>query len=246
MPKKPKEKKTSKRSLNPLREQLQILVNQANQRISRLNKAGMGSRALFEAQRSFKRMTSRDESEGLFKSDLKTRRQIMREFSRVNEFLNDYTSTVTGAKKVAALDLKDLKGAFGANWHDTYGVNYDKSRINEEDAQIAFKLYRMIQEEYSWERVAGIYKGRESLVGYGSEVLITNIYDMVIAGHKQGDILKTARQIVESAEKRYAQMAMNQVADYDYGKLFPDENEKNRREYYINNWEWRKERKKRK
>lgn len=228
--KKIRPKKASRRSLDPLREQLSVLAREANKRVKKLSDRGLASRALYEAQRTFKRMTSRDESEGLFKSDLKTRKQIMREFARVHEFLNDYTSTVQGARRDRDIKLDRLKGAFGGQYKEMYGVNYDKSRINDDVAKAAFDLYRrVIERAGGWERAVGVFQGKESLVGYGSEVLITNIYDMVEQGMSDASILDLAESMVNNAIKSYEKMAEQMVSDYDYGIVVDDEDAKERR-----------------
>ena len=51
--------KQLKRSLEPLREQLKVLVNQANKRANDILVAGRSSRAMEEARRSWEKMPSR-------------------------------------------------------------------------------------------------------------------------------------------------------------------------------------------
>lgn len=236
-----KPKSISKRSLDPLRAQLEVLVKEANKRVKKLSDRGLGSRALLEAQRSFKRMSSRDESEGLFKSDLKTRRQINREFARVHEFLNDYTSTIQGARNDRDIKMDHLKGAFGAQYKEEYGVNYDKSRINDEKAKLAFVIYRRVLERVGgWERAVGVFQGKESLIGYGSEVLITNIYDMVDQGISTANILNLGESMVNAAIKNYETMAEKMISNYDYGIIIDDEDAKERRERVIYMYNLRK------
>ena len=71
----------SRVSLNPMREQLSVLVNIANDRANQLISSNLTSRALLEAQRTLAKQTSRSKDEELFKSNLKTRKQINREFA---------------------------------------------------------------------------------------------------------------------------------------------------------------------
>lgn len=226
--KKPKTKKVSKN--DTLRAELNVLVKKANKRVNALRNKNISSRALIEAMRTYKRRGDKNES-NLFKSDLSKTSQLLKEFARVNQFLNDFTSTVTGAKRVKDRDFQNLEGAFGANWAAEYGVNYDKSRINDDAAKKAFEIYRMLQEEFTWERIAGIFKGKESLIGYGSEVLITNIYDMVVAGSRTSTILGRGRDLVNNALERYEEMAKNQLLDIDYGSIVDDPMAKNRKDY---------------
>lgn len=229
------------KSLDPLREQLNVLVNQANERVHALANQGLNSRALTEATRSHLRMPTRLADDELFRSDLKTRRQINREFARVHAFLNDYTSTTKGAYQFES-DLKDYKGAFGHQWQAEYGQNYDKSRIDEEKAKMAFDLYRRIVEAAGgWERAVGIFQGKESLIGYGSENLIIAIYDMIEnlpeasfkdSDAKRGYIIQRGLDLVTAGKQAYEEMANRQVGDFDYGIVFDDETVKERRAWF--------------
>lgn len=229
-----KPKKESKRSLNPLRRQLDVLVKEANARVHRLVSRGMESRALTEANRTFRKLTSRESNGDLFKSNLKTRKEIIREFGRVNQFLSDYSSTVPGARAEANFAQDRLVGAFGGQWNELYGVNYDPNRIKEDIAQKAFKLYRQISEEFGgWERIAGIFKGRESLTSYGSEILINSIYDMLESGNSARVTMNLARGLVRDAEKRLDIMAKRQYLDEDYGILKGEEKRANQRRNYA-------------
>lgn len=232
--KKVKPKKINRRSLDPIREQLDILVKEANSRVERLIESNVQSRALLEAQRTFKRLRSRNEREGLFKSDLKRRRDINREYARVNQFLTDITSTPEGVLKDSKVIETSLKGAFGAQWKNVYGVNYDKSRIDEDMAKDAFRIYRQLSEEFGgWERISGIYQGIEGLIGYGSEVLINSIYDMVRNNFQEESIMVIGREMIESAERRFEIMAEKMVSDYDYGSVFSDEEAIARRSWIL-------------
>lgn len=234
-----KKSKSKRVSLNPLREQLKVLVDQANSRANAINKKGLLSRAVQEAQRTLKKQSSRVDDEELFRADLKTRQQINKEFARVHAFLGDYTSSVKGAYKFQTdlNSLSELKGAFGSKWRETTGVNYDTSRIDEDSAKKAFEIYRMVTEAAGgWERAVGVFQGKESLIGFGSETLITNIYSMVVDGKKQKTIMNIARDMIEEGIKNYTDMAAKQVADYDYGIVFDDETAQARRNYYT----WRR------
>lgn len=226
-----------KPSLNPLRQQLKVLVNQANQRVRELEKEGIyNSRALDEARRTLKKQSSRVDDNELFKSNLKSRRQINREFERVHLFLNDFTSTTIGANTIQ-IESSNLAGAFGGKWKIETGENYDTSRIDKASADIAFDLYRRVVEAAGgWERAIGILQGKESLIGYGSENLINSIYDMVTHNYSEEDIITTGVHLVNQGLEAYEEMAKNQVKNYDYGVIFDDEDAKNRRSWY----QWRR------
>ena len=246
-----KEKKQRVKPLDPLREQLNVLVQQANERVQQLVDRGIQSRALEEAKRSLKRMPTRvdDEQMGvIFRSDLSNRAQINRELARVHSFLNDYTSTSSGAYDFES-KLKKYKGAFGGEWEAEYGKRYDITRIEEEKAKLAFDIYRrVIERAGGWERAVGIFQGKESLIGYGSENLIIAIYDMVdniSVGKTIGDtfisdetdrrdfIVNRGFDIIDAGIKAYNEMASKQVADFDYGIVFDDEDTKARREWFA-------------
>lgn len=232
-----KKKSKSRVSLNPLRDQLKVLVDQANARANAINNQGLVSRAVQEAQRTLKKQSKRVDDNQLFRSDLKTRREINREFARVQSFLGDYTSTVTGAQNFDSelKSLTDLKGAFGGKWKATTGENYDTSRIDKTIATETFEIYRRVTEAAGgWERAVGLFQGKESLIGYGSETLITNIYNMLVNHEDEANIYNIARDMIETGVKNYADMAKKQVSDYDYGIVFDDEEAQARRNYY--NW----------
>lgn len=232
--------KPKRQSLNPLRAQLQVLVDQANKRVQALTDSGLPSRALNEAARTFKKLRSRKGEDELFKADLKTRRQINRELARVHAFLNDYTSTTIGAHDFNT-DLSSLSGAFGKNWRQegTDGVSYDQSRIDDELATKTFDIYRkVIEGAGGWERAVGIFRGKESLIGFGSETLINAIYDMVDNNMREEDIFMTAREMIEEGLEAYREMAAKQVSDYDYGIVFDDPETERRRDFYF----WRRNR----
>lgn len=235
-------KTKEQRSLNPLREQLQVLVETANARASEVIGLGLPSRALMEAQRTLKKQASRVDDTELFKSNLKTRQQINREFARVQAFLGDYTSTAQGAYDFTT-DLASLKGAWGKQWAKAGGLTYDASRISQQQVGDVFRIYRKLTElAGGWERVVGAFKGKESLIGYGSEVLISNVYDMYVNSLNEGDILEIGYRMVNEALEDYDEMSEKARSDYDYGIVFDDESTRARRKYYERRYQWAKER----
>lgn len=236
-------KTKEQRSLNPLREQLQVLVETANARAAEIIGLGLPSRALMEAQRTLKKQSSRVDDTELFKSNLRTRQQINREFARVQSFLSDYTSTAQGAYDFTT-DLSSLKGAWGKQWMaKAGGLTYDPSKISKEQVGEVFRIYRKLTElAGGWERAVGAFKGKESLIGYGSEVLISNVYDMYINNLYEGDILEIGYRMVTEAINDYDEMSEKARSDYDYGIVFDDETTRARRKYYERRYQWAKER----
>lgn len=220
--------KQLKRSLEPLREQLKVLVDQANKRANDILVAGKPSRAMEEARRSWEKMPSRRVDETLFKSDLKTRKQINKEFARVHSFLNDYTSTLQGADDLTT-NIHRLEGSWGKAFNTEVRDDALTSKT--------FELYRRVVEAAGgWERAVGLIKGKESLIGYGSENLINNIYDMVENNYDDADIMSIALEQVEAGIRAYEEMAEKQVSDYDYGVVFEDESAMERKNFFM----WRR------
>ena len=235
-----------RRKLDPLREQLGLLVDQANKRVRDLEKSGIKSRALEEAKRSFNRLTSRKGEEDYFRANLKTRQQINREFARVQTFMADYTSTPEGAENIIS-NIRNLKGAFGGQWFESTGENYDTTRVDKDIAKEAFEFYRLTLEQAGgWERAIGIIQGSETLAGYGSENLIIAIYDMVANAREDkfdySKIISTARDIIETGSKNYATNAAKQISDEDYNLIFNDETAEDRQQYHFSSLNWRKRR----
>lgn len=225
---KPTAKSSKKRqSLQPLREQLSVLTERANILVDKLIQSNKPSRALFEAQRTFRRLRSRKGQSNLFTSELKDRRQINREFARVQAFLGDFTSTVAGASNFDT-DLAELIGAFSFTKYRGLFDNLDQDIL-----PTVFDLYRRVVEAAGgWERAVGLFKDKESLIGFGSEVLINNIYDMVDNGMESSDIIAVALDMINSAHEDYERMAALARSNYDYGIVFDDEETTARRKYF--------------
>lgn len=225
----PKPKKSRKRkdpaynkrvSNEPLRKQLEVLVNQANKRLERLTRMGYDTRAVAEAQRTM--VSVHRETGQLFTSKLSRTRDIQREFARVNTFLSDYTSLAEGAENFNA-DLNrffkkgmDAPRLFGGQFED----GYNSAEITYNRAQKVFDIYRRVLEVAGgWERVVGIFRNPNTKVEYGSDVLINEIYDMVDQGFNTEDTIFRAWQMVDAAQNMYDEMATKQASNVDYGRV---------------------------
>lgn len=173
-------KRVQNHNLNEIRSRFQSLQAKANARAEALQAAGIAeySRAFNEAADKMGAYRSNDAY--LFDvNDTQRYREIRREVERMNKFLNDETSTVEGVQKMIAAEK--YKGAFSGGWYKKYGVSYDKSRIDEDRAKIAFSIYRRLEESGdSREKIIGD-------LGYGSESLIMQIYDMVVESGIEND-----------------------------------------------------------
>lgn len=229
------------RPLDPLREQLQVLVAEANKRANKLIDNGYESRALEEAKRTLS-PSRRAENDTLFKSNLRDKRQINREFARVNAFLNDFTSLSRGAEMYKKT-ISNAASLFGGQWVEKTGERYNTDVVSAEDAARVFDIYnRVIEQGGGWERVVGFFRDPNTKIAFGSDVLIAQIYDMVVqndvTSHVFSDeeIMTRAMMLVNQAEKQYDKMAMLQRTNKDYGKIGSDDDQA-RREFYY----WRRE-----
>lgn len=228
-----KSKRKYKRPLDPLRKELSILVKEANKRVSQLTETNFASRALYEAQKSL--APSRRDDDVLFRSDLKNRRQLNREFVRVNKFLNDWTSFSEGAEDFSS-EFYTMKGVWGGQFGEDH---FDKTKLDEDFAKKAFEIYdRVIEAEGGWDRVIGFFRDENSKVQFGSEVLLNAIYDMIDKDLSDEEIYNRSFALIEQALRNFDKMAVLQRTNIDYGAIIP--NEDKRADYYR----WRKSRSK--
>lgn len=230
------ERKKQTEKLQQYRTQLEVLVEEANERVDRLaNMKKVQSRALDEARRTVPESRKSDE---LFTSNLRTESQIKRELSRVMAFLGDYTSLARGAEDFTE-DLTSA-GLFGGQYRANGGPGYDESVVDPEIGEKVFDIYhRVLEVEGGWSRVMGYFKANSGgLVEYGSTNLINAIYDMVTnfgTGDKAtGKIIKRATRMIDDMIESYQEIATRQRSGVDYGFLGNDEFAEDRR----NRWEW--------
>lgn len=245
-------------SLNPAREKLQVLVDEANARVEQLmetqariaeenkgkkkaDRVQFASRALEEAQRTL--LPSHKEQYGeLFTANLPRSRDINRELARVTAFLNDYTSMSQGAENFSS---NVSSGLFGGQWRKLGYDGYDEENVTKEDAEMTFRIYsEVVADNGGWERVIAYFKySNPGMIDYGSEQLINMIYDMVqnksaFAETEEldtaGVIKARADQFVKDMISNYDKMAVLQRSGNDYGVIDPEDAEERRRRY-----EWR-------
>lgn len=244
-----------RRKLDPLREQLAVLVDEANARvrdIEIMNDHGIQvtSRAIQEAIRTLPKSRLEKDST-LFRSDLPRTRDINRELARVQTFLADYTSFARGAENFTN---QMATGLFGAQYRKDGGGGFDSSRVSAEDAELVFDVYhRVIEMGGGYDRVIGYFRANSNgLIEYGSQQLINAIYDMVkniplhemeFADAKERKeayedrrdlLISRAYEVVESMIKSYEAIATLQRSGEDYGKL------RNDPDYFarFNHWHW--------
>lgn len=242
-------------SLNPAREKLQVLVDEANARVEQLmetqaqiakenrgkkksERKTFASRALEEAQRTL--LPSHREKYGeMFTANLPRQRDINRELARVTAFLNDYTSMSQGAESFSS---EVSSGLFGGQWRKLGYDGYDEENVTREDAEMTFRIYsEVLADNGGWERVIAYFKySNPGMIDYGSEQLINMIYDMVTNKSAfpateeldtAGVIKERADQFVKSMISNYDRMAELQRSGNDYGVIDPEDAEERRRRY---------------
>lgn len=239
-------KKAPRESLAPIRAQLEVLTAQANERVNALVKSGLPSRALMEAQRTMSAHNKREDQ--VFTSNQPRKRDLEREFARVQAFLTDYTSVVEGAKDfTGAL----THGLFGAQWRANGGGGYDPNRVTAEQADAVFEIYHeVLSREGGWERVMSYFRASSNgLVEYGSENLINAIFDMVKNQPFEALTKRTRQDIIDDAVNKtadfvdtiietYDRMKDAQLLGLDAGQLGIDPDFERRQKH----WQWKLER----
>lgn len=111
---------------------------------------------------------------GTFDKKNPTKYDILAELYRTRIFLNDKANTLVGAQmQQSQLNAYNWRGAFGAQYKEEYGVRYNPNIINENNAKMAWAVYRSLEAD---EAVAIYAQG-----GYGSEELFNEIYEYVNA-----------------------------------------------------------------
>lgn len=232
-----------KRKLDPAREKLRVLTEQANQIYWQQKAAGQLSRAALEAERTLTpthRTKYYETSGDLFSYNLPTSREINRELGRVMTFLTDYNQVYSG---VNPDEIKSSKGLFGAQWRGGGGQGYDPTRVSKEDAEMVFDIYhRVIEQGGGWERVIGYFRlMNPGIIDYGSENLINTIYDMVQnqeyiipseGNSVTGEIIARSMDIIDRMKETYERLAELQRSGNDYGAILSESELESNRAYW--------------
>lgn len=239
------QEKYFKRTLDPMREQLAVLTQKANEMYNQQRTTTEMSRAALEAERTMNAEGKRHFNETFepFNPNQKTSKGINRELSRVMTFLTDYTSGIEGGMA----ENEHAKGLFGGQWRKQGYAGYDETRVTKEDADMVFDIYhRLLEQEGGWQRVIGYFKAvNPGIINYGSEQLINSIYDMVQnqdeiwappGMSKEGAILAKAIDMVETMIDSYMKISVLQKSGHDYGNIEEDVDsaEQRRRVYEWN------------
>ena len=249
---KSKKKIKLRKSLTPLRDKLKPLVEQANARVQELKASGVESKALYAAEKTQRKVHI--ESGELFTSSLKSSREINREFARLEAFLTDPTSVISGATNFNEGLTHEL---FGAQFRADGGYGANPEYVSEEKAKLVFEVYHKVLElEGGWERVIGYLRANNpGLTQYGSEELINAIFDMTndlgvedmraeLGRYDLGaeDLVDyyiyKATDLVDEIMRRYNEIAELQKFGEDYGVL----EKKEERDQRLRMWEWKQQR----
>lgn len=151
-------------SLPDMKKRLQSIINEANNRM----------KDIFELELySYAQMKAYDEA-GTNKFDIskkKTKEEVIEEITRARDFLQDYTSTIEGAKLFdAEYRSEQYIQLFGKGWatKENGMKAYDTNSIDEETAKVAFRTYRKIEEK--------LY---QSITSYGSDKMIAYVFSLI-------------------------------------------------------------------
>lgn len=244
-------KSAPRRSLNPAREKLNVLTQEANSRYWALREQGITTRAIMEAERTLTqshKVKYFNTNLEMFSSNLKSTAEINREIARTMAFLNDPTSLAKGDENFKS---EMYEGLFGGQWRENGGQGFDPSRVDPKDAEMVFDIYhRVIEAGGGWDRVIGFFKLMSpGIIDYGSENLINNIYDMVqnkgaiatVTGIEdvEGAILQRTMEMLDEMVKLYESLNEMQEQGNDYGSILTKKELETNKAY----WEYLKSKK---
>lgn len=165
----------SRKALKIMREEMQALVDQANNYVSKLLAAGATSEdnaALAEAERSLTKSKER-KSDKMFSVDDKHRlRDLRREAARLDKFLSSPQANVdVYIHERPALKAMEKYNLDFKRQHENFVKTGNRfGNVDEERFKFAARIYRNLEETN-----ANIYGAG----GYGSNKLINLIYDAV-------------------------------------------------------------------
>lgn len=200
-----------KSKLNPIRDDLQILVDRANYMVSQLRHAGLGdSPAIQNAMASAKR----DSSE-LFSVDDKHRfRDLKREAARLSSFLSEAESQVsTASQSQAAFDaLEKHKLSFHDQKENLSRTGFRFGIRDEERVKFALEIFRRVKEEP--DAVLFFEKGSER---FDSDTVFNLIYDTI--EDYNPNMPKDKKDELTALAKSRVKLAMEEQERYESGFL---------------------------
>lgn len=197
------------------RNELRLLVDQANSRIHALLNAGAtdeDNTALAEARFSLTKSKERT-SEEMFSVDDKHRyRELLREEARLQKFLSSANSDVRVYQhEKPAVDAINKYGITFHKQHETFLKTGFRFGVGDEERlKFAAKIYRRLEESY-----ANIYNG-----GYGSDNLINLLYDAV-EGYNP-NMTESQKEAIEAKALKIGREALEEHQKLTSLGLFPN------------------------
>lgn len=210
-----------KSKLDPLRKKFQKMFDKANKIAKYIMGSGQSTVGYQEAMKTLLPADREAVENGrqLFSMEGKTRfRELQREINRVGQFLSSDSGTMKSAQ-YAQEQLEANKKYYGAfrnsNFHE--GGTIDE-RLDRDVAEIAFEIYRRVEETGS----DIIYDG-----GYGSENLINFIYNSLVESGDYssdwaiGDAIRKSRKVLDQKRKEmdFTGKSAYTTGNYDTGMV---------------------------
>lgn len=211
------------------REEIQHLAEIANARAEGLDGR---SAAMRKAKKSLpsSRLTKSGKVEGdLFTGNLWTRKELMNELARIQEFLGDWRSTKEGEAYYAMEEdyytgetAELYRGQFGGQWLSKTGETFNTKYINKDFAMDAFDLYRRLVEESGGEERAKLLWSTTKRANYDSESMIIELYDMLSQGYDEASVMDYARLKMRKNYFEWASRQWGEDQPGDYERLEKD------------------------
>lgn len=200
-----------KNKLDPIRHDLQILVDRANYMVSQLRSSGMGdSSAIQNAMAS----ANRDSSELFSVQDKHRYRDLRREAARITSFLSEAEAQVgTASQSQAAFAaLEKHKLSFHSQKENFERTGFRFGIRDEERVKFALEIFRRVKEEP--DAVLFFEKGSER---FDSDTVFNLIYD-TIEEYNPNMPDSQKDELTELAKSR-VKVAMDEQQIYESGFL---------------------------
>lgn len=200
-----------KNKLDPVRDDLQLLVDRANYMVSQLKSSGLGNSSAIQNAMA----TLKGDSDVLFSVQDKHRfRELKREAARISSFLSEAESQVQIASQSeeAFKAVEKHKLSFHAQKENLERTGFRFGTNDEERVKFAMEIFRRVKEEP--DAVLFFEKGSER---FDSDTLINLIYDSV-EDYNPNLPDKAKDELIELARSR-ALLAMEEQRLYEEGFL---------------------------
>ena len=179
-------------TVRQLRENLQPIIDEANNRWAKIEDSDFISKAIAQAQ-----VESGHDYFDI--SQLTEYEDIIAEVSRARRFINDDTSTLKGAELYTEEEKANrYKDMFGKKWTDFTGQAYS-NEIDDDYAKVAFRVYRDIESVEA-----------NRLMQYGSDSAIAMIYSMV---ENSGNKDKYNQEAIDSIKQEMSNFLSEKIGE---------------------------------